>query len=258
MTVDVHTFFADGSPRRTERPRPSAFEPRSWTFSPDPLGGSLLVQWGPTTATTTTPPQPPCLGDARRFDATGAPAGEPGGVGCDVIGAGVSNAGEALVLEAVGADRTLLRWLRRDGTAARPPAEDSYQPFLNGAPLVALLDGSLVAREGVAFTRRYPRLATASEPAPAWLAARKEQSFRFTRGNKGYAFFLPSGQQPSDCAQVVELVAPNGRRCARLTFRQEAKTCFTGSIDQGWDGTVVQQLGSGACSWRAWPALLGE
>jgi hypothetical protein len=128
---------------------------------------------------------------------------------------------------------------------------------VNGAPLQALLDGSLVAREATVFTRRYPRLGAASEPAPAWLQARAGQSFRFTMGNRGYAFFPLGGARSSDCTQVVEVVAPSGRRCAKLTFRRDGLECFTGAIDQGWDGTVVQQAGSGACTWRFWPGLLG-
>jgi hypothetical protein len=51
-------------------------------------------------------------------------------------------------------------------------------------------------------------------------------------------------------------VAPSGRRCGTLTFRRDGNACVTGAIDQGWDGTVVQQASSGACGWRFWPRLL--
>ena len=247
-TIDVLTFFADGSPRRVEQPRPPGFGPRLSTVAPDPGGGSLVVLWGPTGSGAGAS----CLGEARRFDATGAPAGTPGPTGCDVTAAGVSRGTEALVLES-GAGGTLLRWLRADGTPAREPAEDPSRIF---GRLEPLLDGALAVREGGSWTRRCPHLGTASEPAPAWLAARAGQSFRFTRGNAGYAFFPPQGRTSSDCTQAVELVAPSGRRCARLTFTRDGNACVTGVIDQGWDGTVVQQTGTGACGWRFWPGLL--
>ncbi len=98
--------------------------------------------------------------------------------------------------------------------------------------------------------------ACSGEAAPAWLAARTNQTFRFTRGNRGYAFFPPAGQNSADCTQAVELLAPSGRRCVKLTFRRDGNACVTGAIDQGWDGTVVQQASSGACGWRSWPGLL--
>lgn len=242
------SFFADGSPRRSEQPQPSGFSARVSAVAPDPLGGSALILWGPTG-------NGGCQGELRRFDATGAPAGAPAQVGCEIDGLGVSNAGEALVLESgagSGGGQTV-RWLRADGTVAAPAAKDP-----NGLPgqLLPLLDGSLVVQQGAVFLRHYPRLATASGSPPAWLAARTNQTFRFTRGNKGYAFFPPPGQNSPDCTQVVELLAPSGRRCAKLTFRRDGNACVTGSIDQGWDGTVVQQTSSGACGWRFWPRLL--
>jgi hypothetical protein len=38
----------------------------------------------------------------------------------------------------------------------------------------------------------------------------------------------------------------------------DATGCSTGAIDQGWDGTVVQQSGKDACTYRWWPGLLGD
>jgi hypothetical protein len=166
---------------------------------------------------------------------------------------GVSTGGEALVLESASGGGMTVRWVRADGTAATAPATD---PNGFGGQLLPLLDGSLVLLQGPTPLRRYPHLSTASEPAPPWLSARANQAFRFTRGNKGYAFFPPAGQQSGACTQAVELVAPSGRRCVKLTFRRDGNACVTGAIDQGWDGTVVQQTSSGACGWRFWPGLL--
>jgi hypothetical protein len=246
---DVLTFFADGTPRHAESPRPTTFQPTFFQDVQDPRGGLLLVETGPAIGGAG---GPPCLGEARRFDATGAPVGTPGTVGCGVSSTGVSNAGEALIRE-TSSTGFLVRWLRDDGGPAAPPGVDPDQTF---GQLRPLLDGSLVVWNPTSYLRRYPHLATASENAPPWLAARGGQTFQFTRGNRGYAFFPPAFQNSANCTQVVELVAPSGRRCAKLTFRRDGNACVTGFIDQGWDGTVVQQTSSGACGWRFWPGLL--
>jgi hypothetical protein len=250
-SLTLLTFFADGSPRRSEQPQGPGFGPPIWAVAPQPLGGSVVAAWGPPAESW----QAPCLGTVRRYDATGAPAGPAGRTACGIRAVGVSKDGETLVLEGLadGTGRTQLRWLRSDGTLAAPPSQDVPHVF---GQLLPLLDGSLVLLQGDGYVRRYPRLAPRSEPAPAWLAARTGQTFRFTRGNGGYAFFPAPGAPTSDCTQAVELVAPSGRRCAKLTFRRDGNGCTTGSIDQGWDGSVVQQGAQGACSWRTWPRLL--
>jgi hypothetical protein len=241
------SFFPDGSPRRSEQPQPGGISTRVVDVAPDPQGGSAMVLWGPTGAGS-------CAGELRRFDSVGAPTGSPAPVGCSVGGLGVSTGGEALVLEPVGGSGTTVRWIRPDGTAATNPGTD---PGAVGGKLAPLLDGSIAVQLGGVWARRYAHLATTSETAPAWLTARGNQGFRFTRGNKGYAFFPPGGQSSSDCTQVVELLAPSGRRCVKLTFRRDGNACETGTIDQGWDGTVVEQTSANACGWRFWPGLLG-
>jgi hypothetical protein len=246
-SFSVVTFFSDGSPRRSETPQPSTFSPRVASGAPDPRGGSGLVMWGPSLGTSA------CAGDVRRFDATGAPTGTPAPVGCNAFGIGVSSAGEAIVFEQpTSGAGTLVRWIHADGTPVASAADPS---FVSGTPL-PLLDGSMVVRQGSVYVRHYAHLSTSSDDPPSWLSARTNQLFRFTMGNKGYAFFPPAAQNSSDCTQVVELVAPSGRRCAKLTFRRDGNACQTGSIDQGWDGTVVEQTSSGACGWRFWPRLL--
>jgi hypothetical protein len=106
------------------------------------------------------------------------------------------------------------------------------------------------------FQRAYPAGSTRSAPLPAWLAARASASYRFTRGNRGYAVFPPAGQASADCSQAIELLAPSGRLCGRVTLPGGGTPCSTGQLDQGWDGTVVQQRTTGECRHRLWPALL--
>ena len=105
--------------------------------------------------------------------------------------------------------------------------------------------------------RIYPRLATRTVPLPDWLAARSAWTFRITRGNAGYAVFPPPGAASADCTQAFALVAPSGRLCLRVTLREDGAGCTTGALDQGWDGTVVQQSGHDPCTFRWWPGLLG-
>jgi hypothetical protein len=255
FNVEVLTFFGDGSARRTATaPSARPLLTADWMLSPDPLGGSLLVQKGVLSSAG----MPPCDGEASRFDATGFPRGTAAAVGCIPFAAGVSTLGESLVLEN-SALHSILHWLRPDGTTAAAPSDEgeAFPIFGSGAiRLEPLLDGALAAASGPDWIRRYPHLAPRGEPPDAFLASRSGKIFRFTRGNRGYAFFAEPGATSADCTQVIELVAPDGRRCATVTLRSGGTGCTTGNVDQGWDGTVVQQLGKNACTYRWWPRLL--
>jgi hypothetical protein len=233
---------------------------RSWQFGADPRGGGFLVVHPFRSSS-----DAPCTGEGRHFDASGAQRGEAASVGCHVRAAAVSTAGDALAIElgmeGASAGRSILHWVRPDGSHARPPADEGDSFALLGSSeleLAPLLDGSLALRTPAGWYRRYPHLAARGEGAPAWLAARGQERFRSTRGSRGYAFFPAAGEPAADCRQAIELVAPSGRRCARLTFREDAAGCVTGAIDQGWDGTVVQQSGKDPCTYRWWPGLLAE
>lgn len=251
--VVVQTYSGDGTPRVSATPDLTGLSAPSWLFTDDPLGGTLLTGSG-------TAASGICRGLAQRFRADGS-ARAVAQIGCAVPGAGVSTGGASLVIEEGGASGhdAVLRWFDPDGNPLAAPSDDGplSAPFPNGNDpgLRPLLDGSLVARSGSAWTRRFPPLAPNGEAAPPWLAARTGQSFRFTRGNRGYAFFPPGGVGSSDCTQQVELVAPDGRLCARVTFRRDGNACTTGFIDQGWDGSVIEQTAANACSWRVWPGF---
>lgn len=98
---------------------------------------------------------------------------------------------------------------------------------------------------------------------PDWLTALPGTTLRFTRRNQGYALIPPSGLSVAACEQRVEIFAPSGRHCGTVVFHEDDTPCTTGSIDEAWDGTVVQQSArdgcSGAtctCSHRWWPGLL--
>jgi hypothetical protein len=258
--AEATAYFSDGRRRASVRVERSYDSPIGQAaVSEDPLGGALLVHsWHDMDGSGR------CGGDARRVDAAGALRGAPAEIGCWTVGAGVSKRGEALVLEgrwnpSARAQEVYVRWLRADGTPAAAPALEGRTEDLYGAgafvELVPLLDGSLAVRYGDRWTRRYPHLAARGEAAPSWLAALSGWRFRNTRGNRGYAFFPAGGESP-DCSQTVDLRAPSGRLCGKVTLVREGGACWTAHVDQGWDGTVVQGDVRDPCTWRWWPRLL--
>lgn len=267
-TVLEHVAIApDGAVLRGGEisPDPAGFVSLGWNLSSDPLGGCLVAMRATAVAGNHWSSV-----EAVRFDASGAPRSRgrvavlPSALEPSFIAGGVSRGGEALVLYQHSASLDVA-WLSADSGAPIPAAtveraEESAPvvgPGLSHAlELVPLLDGGLALRSDGAFRRRYDRLATRSAPLPPWLAARAEGTYRFTRGNRGYAAFPPAGLAAPDCTQAVELLSPGGRLCGRLVLREEGTACTGGVVDQGWDGTVVQQSGRDACTYRWWPGLL--
>lgn len=259
----------DGAPLGTS---PASADPghlRSdlWVLAQDPRGGSFTLV-GETDLfhnhfTTL---------EAQRFDASGAPrwpenlrlAGN-GDHSFQFLGAGVSTQGECLALWQHSADVDVL-WVDRAGaTAAAETRAERADGVIGSASyrayrleLAPLLDGGLALRADGTFQRTYPRLATRSAPLPGWLAARAGWTYRFTRGNRGYALFPPAGEPQPTCDRAIELLAPSGRLCGRVTLRGAGAPCTSGAVDQGWDGTVVQQRVKDGCDYRFWPGLLAR
>lgn len=264
--VELVAFGSAGAPGRREvvSPDPAQRTRLRWSLGADPGGGSLVVvRWTNV------------LGNhwsgvsAHRFDAGGAPRW-PGGVDVSTddsasepsfLGGGVSTRGEGVVLAQDSAFLDV-SWLDADGhgLAAADQAErsdDVVGPGLSHAiELVPLLDGAVAVRSDGRFRRAYAHLATVSSPLPAWLAERATSTFRFTRGNAGYAVLPPAGETSADCTQRIDLVSPSGRLCGRAVLREEGTGCTTRAVDQGWDGTLVQQSANDACTYRWWPRLL--
>jgi hypothetical protein len=237
-----------------------------WQLSEDPLGGSLLMirLWS----------AGPFL-YAHRFDAAGAPLWPALGIEVayerhvNVFAGAVARDGAALVGNA-SYDWHFM-WIDRAGqvvidglisadvlggegapNSALPPPIPDVPPVIK-APL---LDGSIAMTVNGEWKRQYWPLAASTTGAPPWLSARSAQRFRFTRGNRGYAFFPVVGTLSADCTQSIELLAPSGRLCGRIVLHEDGAGCTTGAVDQGWDGTVVQQSGHDACRYRWWPRLL--
>ncbi len=264
-----HVLFGpDGGAgaRTAVTPDPARSTHFAWRLAPDPRGGALAV-----VRSTSLYGNHWSAVEAHRFDAAGRPRW-PGGIGVSTddsalepmfLGGGVSTGGDALV---VAQDSAFLdaSWLDADGhgVAASDRGErsdDVVGPGLDHAiDLVPLLDGAVAVRADGAFRRLYAPRATASAPLPAWLAERATSTLRFTRGGAGYALLPPAGRASADCTQRIDLVSPSGRLCGRVVLREEGGACATASVDQGWDGTVVQQSARDACTYRWWPGLLGR
>lgn len=182
---------------------------------------------------------------------------------------GVSTLGDGLVLWNRGPLRELV-WIAGSGELTSSIFDDdpfTVQPSGSGATpsyrLAPLLDGSIVLQEAGQWTRRYAHRATSGAPAPDWLVTRPGTALRFTRGNRGYALMPAPRTTVAPCEQRVEIFAPSGLHCGTVAFREGDASCTTGTIDEAWDGTVVQQSArdgcsgtSCTCSHRWWPGLL--
>jgi len=235
-----------------------------WSFSQDPRGGGFVVFRSVGLA-----------GNhfhklvGHRFDAGGA-ARWPGGTflesdsdshGPLFLAGGVSNSGDALVLYQRSAFLVADWWTVSGDPAVRGEWTERYGPIVGDSlqhalELKPLLDGSLALRADGTWRRVYAHLATAPSPLPGWLGSRADWTYQFTRGNRGYAAFPPPGRASADCTQTIDLVSRGGRLCGRVVLREDGSGCVTGAVDQGWDGTVVQQSGRDPCAARWWPRLL--
>lgn len=253
----------DGTVERVDQvSRPSTgYLHHRWSLAADPLGGSLVA----ITSVTLTGNHWYAV-DAHRFDDAGAPRFSPPLVGYGetqpilVLG-GVSRGGEALVAWPTSAQMNLV-WAGADGAVHESGAEDLalLGPTRSSGvlALAPLLDGGLALAAGGRWVRRYEPRSMVSTAPPGWLAARDGWTYRFTRGNAGYALLPPPGRDSPDCSQAIELLAPSGRLCGRVVLHGDGAACSTGAVDQGWDGTVVQQSAAGACTYRFWPRLLAK
>lgn len=264
--VEHVAFGPAGEPGARVRvsPDPALLARFRWQLAPDPAGGSIVV-----IRSTSVAGNHWSRVDAGRFDAPGARRSLAERITIDdsalepmFLAGGVSTRGDALVLSQDSAQLDVT-WLDASGglRSSADRAERADTVLGSAAPLelelVPLLDGSLAVRADGAFRRRYEHLATVSGPLPGWLAARPTATLRAARGGRAYAVLPPAGGPSPACTQAVEIVSAGGRACGRITFREEGTGCTARAIDQGWDGTIVQQSGRDPCTYRWWRGLLG-
>src|SRR5437660_6507029 len=187
---------------------------------------------------------------------------------------GVDRLGNTLVVTAQDAAPNFHgQWVDHDGHALPPftaMADFGTDPF-NANLILAPRVG-----DGLFLEETYPRngwllqfdsLAAAALPPPSWLSSRPAGAVHMARGGHAYAFFeLPGYRSASPCAQRIEIVAPSGRSCGTAVFPIASASCTTGTINVGYDGTVIQALplemqrhnddGTLTCTWRSWPGFL--
>ena len=113
---------------------------------------------------------------------------------------------------------------------------------------------------------QFDALATTMAAPPEWLRAYDRRKLHPVHGATAYAFLDPAIPS-ADCTQHIDVVATSGRNCGNVAFNAGASgSCQTGSIDVGYDGTVIQQLSVSAetvqagsqttCTWQWWTGYL--
>lgn len=97
------------------------------------------------------------------------------------------------------------------------------------------------------------------QDAPQWLKGRRNTNFGIARGGKAYAF-LPMGAPNADCAQKIEVLAPDGTSCGSLDATIASGLCRTEDVVLSLGGTPIQRMPEGqqqdTCSYRWWKDAL--
>ena len=76
---------------------------------------------------------------------------------------------------------------------------------------------------------------------PKWLSDRPNTNLSVALGGKAYAV-LPLGAPAADCAQKIEILAPDGTSCGFFDATVARGQCRTEDVALGRDGTPIQLL----------------
>jgi hypothetical protein len=163
----------------------------------------------------------------------------------------IMDADPALTHERTAADAI---WIDRDGTHG--PVFRLLPP-LSGFP--HLIVGNMTQRVGSGLffladraTLQIDSLSTIARPGPDWLDLFFDFGVHMVHDGRGYAVALSKGTTTGNPC-TIEVVAPSGKSCGTVSFG----VCQ--DIAVGYDGTVIEQLGEGACGpagcttgWQWW------
>jgi hypothetical protein len=121
----------------------------------------------------------------------------------------------------------------------RVDQDDSGRPFQRAAWLVTVGAGRIDA-----------------QPAPQWMKDRPNTQLAVARSGKAYAL-LPMGAPNGDCAQKVEVIAPDGTSCGAFDISVAGGKCRTENVSLSLDGTPIQLMPRelsqpNTCSYRSW------
>lgn len=187
---------------------------------------------------------------------------------------GVDRLGNTLVLTSEDAVPSFQgQWVDHDGHAGPPftaTADFGIDPISATLILAPRVGDGLFLEETSprnAWLLQFDSLAAAALPPPSWLSSRPAVAVHMARGGHAYAFFESVSRSVSPCAQRIEIVAPSGKSCGTAVFPIGSASCsITGTIDVGYDGTVIQALprelqrhnddGTLTCTWQSWPGFL--
>jgi Divergent InlB B-repeat domain len=193
-----------------------------------------------------------------------------------IFGTGCDPANRCLIVTNGGSGRISSQWLDANGAALTSEfiLLDSFQagpntwfeaaPWIGGGLAVRRVDQQNDAN-GVPY-RTAQWLVTVgigqshAVPAPQWLKGRPNTNLALARGGKAYAL-LPMGAPDVQCAQRVELVAPDGTSCGSLDATIAAGRCRTEDMTVSLRGTPIQQMPADPtqpplCSYRWWKDAL--
>jgi hypothetical protein len=98
------------------------------------------------------------------------------------------------------------------------------------------------------------------QTAPKWLSDRPNTNMALARSGHAYAM-LPMGAPGADCAQKIEVMAPDGTACGSFDATIASGTCRTEDLALTLEGTPVQLLPNNlsspnTCSYRWWAHAL--
>ncbi|MGZ6142887.1 MAG: hypothetical protein ACXWLM_06090 [Myxococcales bacterium] len=172
-----------------------------------------------------------------------------------IVAAGADGSGSSLVVFAGATPGTLdAQWF-----GPRAQASTGLFPLLNDAPgwltVSPALGGGVLIR-GYDLPARTGHLcllatdATACTPPPAWMLSRPGADLHVARGGRAWA----SLTRAANCADSVEIIAPDGTSCGSAELSQGA--CDRPRPEVGVDGTVVQATTGPPAAWSWWPAML--
>lgn len=164
-----------------------------------------------------------------------------------------------------GAGSTAGRWLDANG-APLTPVFHAQVPSLGAAAdskvLTPLIGGGLVLQLNGTWTHGFASGSAEAGAPPSWMAHRTGR-LEIVRGGKAYALLPPMPSAPV-CSQQVEVLAPDGSSCGKLTFDTPAGACVTAPLVLGADGSILQQQalahpsenGMNGCTEKWWPHIL--
>jgi hypothetical protein len=136
-------------------------------------------------------------------------------------------------------------------------------PAVGGGVLLSRVETSASPAGAISHTRQVCLLAvgsTSCAPAPAWMLRRSDTRLHVVRGGRAWAAVALQGPG-LECADTVEVIAPDGTSCGSVELRMASGTCDRLPLGIGRDGTVVQTVPRGVLTpsgigWRWWPAML--